>query len=154
MSDMLDHIDRGILARVQVDCTLPSERIADEVGISPSAVQRRLKRMRETGVILSQVAVLDPRKLGNPLSLIAALEVEREKKELLLQLRQWLNRAAEVQQAFYVTGAADIILVVICPDMQAYDEFSQRLVEENRNVRRVTTSVSLQVYKRGLSVPV
>ncbi|MER8465651.1 Lrp/AsnC family transcriptional regulator [Mesorhizobium sp. M1396] len=152
-SSKLDKEDRQILNIIQRDCLRPVEQIAFETGLSASSVQRRVRRMRTEGVIERQVAVVDAKKLGFPLTFVAALEVERERKELLVRLKQWLEREEAIQQAIYVTGAADVILTVIAPDIEAYDELTQRLLEDNPNVRRLTTSVGLQVYKRGLFVP-
>ena len=55
---------------------------------------------------------------------------------------------------FYVTGEADFILVVTCPDTEAYDALMSRMVRENPNVRRFTTNVALSVLKRGLAIPI
>lgn len=149
----LDAEDRQILEIIQRDCLTPAEQIAFDTNMSASSVQRRIRRMRDDGIIQRQVAVVDAKKLGYPLTFIAALEIERERKELLVQLKRWLERETAVQQALYVTGAADIFLIVIAPDVEAYDEITQRLLEDNTNVRRLTTSVALQTYKRGLFVP-
>lgn len=65
-----------------------------------------------------------------------------------------LEREDAVQQAIYVTGAADVFLIIAARDVEAYDQITQRLVMENPNVRRVTTSVALQTFKRGLLVPI
>ena len=82
-----------------------------------------------------------------------SLEIEREHKELLQALRQWVQAEDAVQQAFYVTGDVDIVLVITACDMEEYDLLTQKLLEENRNVRRMTTHVMLQEYKSTLFVP-
>lgn len=153
ISTILDNEDRKILGIIQRDCSTPSEQIASDTGMSASSVQRRIRKMREDGIIQGQVTLVDAKKLGYPLTFLAALEIERERKELLSQLRRWLDKEDAVQQAIYVTGAADIILIVIAQDVEAYDAITQRLLENNPNVRRITTSVALQTYKRGLYVP-
>ena len=72
----------------------------------------------------------------------------------MAHLRKWLSEQEHVQQAFYVTGEADFILVVSVPDTESYDALMARLVSENPNVRRFTTNVALNVVKRGLTIPV
>jgi DNA-binding Lrp family transcriptional regulator len=59
-----------------------------------------------------------------------------------------------VQQAFYVTGEADFVLVVTAPDLESFDALTTRMMKENPNVRRFTTNVALGVVKRGLTIPV
>jgi DNA-binding Lrp family transcriptional regulator len=91
---------------------------------------------------------------GRPDFFVVALHVERERADLLAQLRKWLAAEENVQQVFYVAGEADFILVITCADTGAYDVFMSRMVRENPNVRRFNTHVALSVPKRGLTIPV
>jgi Lrp/AsnC family transcriptional regulator, leucine-responsive regulatory protein len=150
----LDRFDRKLLTLVQQDSAQTAEALAEQVGLSASAVQRRLKRLRETGVILSEIAVVDPLKLGKPNFFLTALEIERERPELIARLRLWMSAEDQIQQVYYVTGTADFVLVVVAPDVGAYDALMSRLMADNPNVRRFTTNVALGVGKRGLFVPV
>lgn len=150
----LDPFDRQLLNLLQEDADRTADQLAESVALSPSAIQRRIKRLRDRGVILRDIAVADHRKIGNPTFFIVALEVERERPELLAQLRKWLAAQAHVQQVFYVTGEADFILVITAPDTETYDALMSDLVMQNPNVRRFTTNVALSVIKRGLAVPV
>lgn len=150
----LDRFDRQLLNLVQEDSAQTAERLAEQVGLSPSAIQRRLKRMREQGVIVRDVAIVDPREVGRPTFFVVSLEIERERPELLAQLRDWIARHAEIQQAFYVTGETDYVLIVTARDTEAFDGMMSRLVKENPNVRRFTTNVVLGLIKQGLTVPV
>jgi len=150
----LDPFDRQLLNLLQENAGLTADKLAESVALSPSAIQRRIKRLRSQGVILRDIAVADHRKIGNPTFFIVALEVERERPELLAQLRKWLAAQAHIQQVFYVTGEADFILVITAPDTETYDALMSALVTQNPNVRRFTTNVALSVIKRGLAVPV
>lgn len=150
----LDAFDRKLLVLVQRDASRSADVLAAEVGLSPSAVLRRLKRLREQGVIVATTAVVDPIRVGRPSFFLAALEIERERPEHIARLRQWLAAETWVQQVYYVTGSADFVLVVVAPDVAAYDALMSRLMADNPNVRRFTTNVALGVGKRGLFVPI
>lgn len=150
----LDLFDRTLLNLVQEDGARTAEHLADHVALSPSAIQRRLRRLREAGVIARDVAIVDPRKVGRPTFFVVGLHVERERPELLAELRSWIARESQVQQAFYVTGEVDFVLVITAPDTEAYDELMARLVTENANVKRFTTNVALGIVKRGLTIPI
>lgn len=150
----LDRFDRQLLNLVQQDSSVAAERLAEQVPLSPSAIQRRLRRMREQGVIMRDAALVDPAKIGRPNFFIVSLEVERERPELLAQLRTWLNEQEHIQQAFYVTGEVDFVLIVTAPNMEDFDALMSRLMQENTNVKRFTTNVSLGLVKRGLNIPV
>jgi len=150
----LDRFDRQLLNLVQEDSGQTAERLAEQVELSPSAIQRRLRRLRDEGVIIRDCAIVDPAVVGRPNFFVVALQVERERADLLAQLRKWLAAEPHIQQAFYVTGEADFILVVTCPDTEAYEALMSRMMSANANVRRYTTSVALGVVKRGLTLPV
>lgn len=149
-----DSFDLKILDLVQDDAGATADKLAEQVGISASSVQRRLRRLREDGVIAREIAVLDPRKLGRPMSFVVSVQVERETPDRLARFRQWLIAEPHVQQVFYVTGETDYILVVVTPDAESYDSLMARMVGDNPNVKRFTTQVTLNVIKRGLRIPV
>lgn len=150
----LDRFDRRLLTLVQEDAGRTAEQLAEQVPLSPSAIQRRLRRLREEGVIQRETAIVDPQRVGRPTFFIVSLQIERERPELLAQLRRWLAAQEHVQQAFYVTGEADFVLVVAAPDTETYDALMGRLIAENPNVSKFVTNVALSVVKRGLSVPI
>lgn len=150
----LDRFDRQLLNLVQADAAQTAEQLAAHVGLSPSAIQRRLKRLREQGVITRDAAIVDPRAVGRPTFFVVSLEIERERPELLAQLREWLMKRVEVQQAFYVTGETDFVIIVTARDTEAFEAMMAQLVQENPNVRRFTTNVVLNLLKQGLTIPV
>lgn len=150
----LDSFDRRLLQLVQRNASQTAEELAAVVPLSPSAIQRRLRRLREEQVILHDISVVDPKKVGRPTFFIVALQVERERPELLVSLKRWLSEEKNIQQVFYVTGEADFILVVTATDTDSYDALMARLVGENPNVRRFTTNVALGVVKQGLEIAV
>jgi Lrp/AsnC family transcriptional regulator, leucine-responsive regulatory protein len=153
MSSELDKADRRILSILQKDARRPAELIGAEVGLSASAVQRRIVRMREEGVILAEVALVDPKRAGRPLTMIVDVEVERERPELLASLKQWIAAEPCIQEAWYVTGAGDYVLVAVARDVDDFEALMQRMVADNANVRRFQTRVALSTLKRGMLVP-
>lgn len=149
----LDRFDRQLLNLVQHDAGQTADRLAEQVALSPSAIQRRLRRLREQGVITCDAAIVDPRKAGRPTFFIVSVQVELERPELLAQLRTWLNLQEQIQQAYYVTGEADFVVVVAAHDTETFDALMARMVGENPNVSRFTTNVALNVIKRGMRIP-
>ncbi|KUJ68128.1 ArsR family transcriptional regulator [Streptomyces albus subsp. albus] len=149
----LDHLDYAILDRLQRDARTIAELIAVEVGLSTAAVQRRIKRLRETGVIAREVAVLSPKALGLAMTFIVEVEMEHERPEVLEEFRARMDADAHVQQCYYVTGSHDFVLIVTTRDMADFDTFTQRTFFGNTNVRRFTTSVVMRPAKVGLTLP-
>lgn len=149
----LDRFDHHLLRLVQEDASQTAEQLAEQVALSPSAIQRRLRRLREEGVIERDISVVDAHKMGRYTVFVVSLQVERERPELLGELRRWLAAQEQIQQAYYVTGEADFVLLIAASDMETYDALMARLVTENPNVKRFTTNVALGVVKRGLTIP-
>jgi DNA-binding Lrp family transcriptional regulator len=154
MPPALDELDRKILALVQQDARRAAEAIGAEIGLSASAVQRRIARLREEAVITAEVAIVDPKSVGRSLTLIVDIEVERERPELMAALKHWIAGEPAIQEAWYVTGDGDFVLIVTARDVEDYDALMQKLVSENTNVRRFRTRVALGTLKRGCRVPV
>ena len=153
MRNTLDSFDRRILDIVQRDGELTADAIGERIGLSASATLRRLRRLKAEGAIAATVAIVDPATIGKPTFFIVALEIERERPELLAQLRRWFAGEDQVQQVYYVTGSADFVLIITAPDVDSYDALMARMIADNSNVRRFTTNVALGIGKRGLFVP-
>ena len=152
-SAQLASLDRKLLAELQKDVSLNSEILGDRIGLSASAVLRRLKTLRRAGVITSEVAVLDADATGYSLTLVALIELERENVSSRGNLNRWCCEQAQVQQAYYTTGSTDLILVVLAKSIPDFDALMSALQEANPTVRRITTNVTIEVFKKGLEVP-
>lgn len=148
----LDARDIAILRILQRDNKTPQRRIAERVNLSAPAVQRRIKRMEEAGVIAANVAVLDPGKVGRAITMFVAVEMESERTDLFDAARRAFAAAPEVQQCHYVTGEADFILVVVVAQMADYEALTRRLFFANNNVRRFRSFVSMQRVKTGMEI--
>ena len=149
----LDRLDIRLLAELQADAALTNDQLAERVALSASAVQRRVRRLESSGVIERRIALVDPAKVGRTAHFIVGVEVERERPELVKKLRDWVAAEPAVQQAYYVTGTADYVLVVVTRDIGEFDALMSEMMLANPNVRRFTTQVVMSTVKRGLAVP-
>ena len=150
----LDRLDARLLTELQADSSLTNDQLAERVGLSASAVQRRVRRLESARVIERRVALVDPGKVGRTAHFIVGIEVERERPELVKKLRDWVAQEPAVQQAYYVTGTADYVLVIVTRDLNEFDALMSEMMLANPNVRRFTTQVVMSTVKRGLVVPV
>ena len=150
----IDSFDLKLLQRVQRDARTPAEQLGAAVGLSGSAVLRRLKHLREIGVIDREVAVVAADKLGPRLRIVAGIELERDRADQLGNLIESLRERPEIQQAYYVSGAADLLLIVIVADITHYDRLTAELVAKHSTIKKITTSVVFRELKASLEVPV
>ncbi len=154
MSTSLDTFDRALLNLVQKDARMTAEAIGEIIGLSPASVHRRLKRLREKRVILSEVAILNGQMLEKGMTFIVSVEVERERADLLDAFRKDMKSLPEVQQCYYVTGETDFVLIIKVHDMEEYERFTKEAFFDNSNIRRFRTSVVMSEVKAGLGIPV
>ena len=117
-------------------------------------MQRRIQRLRKSGVIVAEVAIVDPVATGQAMTFVIGVELEHERADMLDAFRRAARADPNVQQCYYVTGAADFILIVLARDMADFEAFTRRLLFDNANVRRFTTSVVMSRDKVGNGVPV
>lgn len=150
----LDSADRQLLALIQEDSATPIHALAAATGLSTASVQRRLRRLRERGVIAREVAVIDPAAAGIGMSFVVMVELERERIDQLDAFRRKVLREPHVQQCYYVTGEADFVLVCVARDMAEFEELTRRLFFGDENVRRFRTSVVMGRTKVGLTLPI
>ncbi|CAM3786958.1 Leucine-responsive regulatory protein [Vibrio aerogenes CECT 7868] len=149
----LDDFDKKILELMQKNSRIPTETIAEQIGLSTSAVQRRLKKMREEKVILNEIVVVAPQYLTHTMTFIAGMEIERDNYEVLARFKAWAKAKDNIQQIYYVTGQVDLMIVVTAADAVAYDAFIELLMQENPQIQRVKTHVVLDKPKQSFYVP-
>lgn len=148
----LSPADIVILNTLQSDARTSLETLSDLTGLSVASVQRHVKKMRDSGVILGDVALLDPAKVGQAMTFIVMVELERERLDQIDVFTRRANLEAQVQQCYYVTGEADFCLVCTARDMDDFEALTQRLFFEDANVRRFRTSVVMGRRKVQLKV--
>ncbi|MFG2001448.1 Lrp/AsnC family transcriptional regulator [Spirillospora sp. NPDC048911] len=150
----LDEIDYLLLGLVQVDAARPLHELGDEVGLSPSAVQRRLARLRAGGVIRAQVAVLEPRAVGATLTAVVLVALADDDAAHHEGFRARMRAEPAVQQCFNIVGQWDYVVVLVTADLASNREVSRRLfVGAATNVRRFETLPAYETVKSGLAVP-
>ena len=151
----MDAFDRKILAIYQQGTRRPAAEIGELVGLSAAAVQRRLKRLRESGAVRAEIAHLDGAALGVPVTCVVLLTLASRPnpRAHLDRFKREMRAEPMVQQCYQVTGAADIVLVVSAPSLEAYGAFVRRRIEGDEAVVRYETHVVLDPVKVGLALP-
>ncbi|MBS0450021.1 MAG: Lrp/AsnC family transcriptional regulator [Proteobacteria bacterium] len=150
---VLDAYDRQLLVILQKDNRTPLRVLAEQVHLSTAAVQRRIRRMEDAGVITANAAVVDPDKVGQAITILVEVHAERTQTPDLDAMKAALS-GPEVQQCYYVTGDADFVLVLTVSTMAEYEALARRLFYDNKNVQWFRTVVVMDRVKVGLNVPV
>lgn len=145
---IIDDIDRRLLDLLQTDASLSNQDLAELAHVSAPTALRRIKRLRETGLIERQVALLQPEALaavlGQGLTALVEITLERQGAEQLDAFEQRAIADAAVQQCYRVSPGPDFVLVVHSPNMSAHLALTQRLFTSDANVRNVKAFFSVK----------
>ena len=134
---ILDDLDRRILNILQVDASHTNAELAELVHISPPTCLRRVKQLRENGVIERQVAIVAPDKVGSRLSAIVEITLDVQAADRMEEFESVVADEAAVLQCYRVSPGPDFVLVVQMADMPAYHALAHRLFTTHSNVRNV-----------------
>jgi Lrp/AsnC family leucine-responsive transcriptional regulator len=153
----LDSTDLALLAQLQDDSALSNQDLAAKVHVSPATCLRRVKRLREAGLIEREIAVLNPQKLaeilGHGLEAVVEISLDRQGNEEQQAFEQRVSADDAVQQCYRVSPGPDFILVVVARDMQDYLALAQRLFTSDANVRNVKAFFSVRRAKFRPRIP-
>ena len=156
--DSINKLDRHLLRILQADGRATFDVMGEAVGLSPSAVLRRVKRLEDTGVIERYVALVKPVAVG--LSLMAYINVRLEKHSEALQrnprdqFRASVQVWPEVVECAALSGEMDYLLRVAVPDMAAYSRFVMDTLLKHPSVQDCKTSFVLDQVKATTALPV
>ena len=153
MAVTLDEIDLRILEELQRDSSRTNVRLSRAVGLSAPACLRRVRRLRASGAIRREMAVLDPKVAGLHMAVLAGVVLERETRELIGNFKRRMQEDPAVAQCWYVTGQFDFLVLVRIRDIGEYEALGERLFHSDPNVKRYESLVVLDEVKRDLAVP-
>jgi Lrp/AsnC family leucine-responsive transcriptional regulator len=148
----LDEFDLAVLGIVQRDRETPLRVIAERVNLSTAAVQRRLRRLEELGVITANIAVVDPSLVGKPITVIVEVHIHRVQIDPLNEIKRRFS-GPEVQQCYYVSGEADFVLILSVATMEEYMDIANRLFYTCEDVKWFRSTVVMDRVKVGLTIP-
>jgi Lrp/AsnC family leucine-responsive transcriptional regulator len=133
----LDATDWRLLDLLQTDASLTNQALADAVHVSPATALRRVKRLRDAGVIEHICALLAPSFSGRGLHAICEVTLDRQGAEHLDAFEARAVALEAVQQCWRVSPGPDFVLVLWLRDMPAFHALTQTLFTQDANVRNV-----------------
>jgi DNA-binding Lrp family transcriptional regulator len=144
----IDATDLTLLDLLQTDASRSNQALAELARISPPTCLRRIKRLRDLGLIERQVALLDSdqmaKVLGHGLTAVVEVTLDRQGSEYCDAFEARVVADDAVQQCYRVSPGPDFCLVVVARDMPDYLALAQRLFTSDANVRNVKAFFSLK----------
>lgn len=138
---------------IQQDASQSVEKIAATVGSSKSPVWARLKKLKDTGVINKEVALLDPDKVGQSEVFFIAVKTDQHEEGWLERFSTAVLDMPEIQEAHRLAGEIDYLLKVRVSDTRAFDDFYKQLVARVR-LFAVTSSLSMETLKSTTEIQI
>ena len=148
----MDKTDLKILRILQADASKPIAEIARLVNLSQTPCWNRIRRMEAEGVIKGRVALVDSRKVGLGLTAFVAVEAQHHNREWAANFRRLVQSMPEVMESFRMAGDIDYLLRVVVPDMDAFDDFYNRLID-GAAPKNVTSRFSMETVSTRTVLP-
>ncbi|HEY5754804.1 MAG TPA: Lrp/AsnC family transcriptional regulator [Steroidobacter sp.] len=143
MDTPLDDADYRLLELLQEDARTPMSKLAELVDLSEPACYRRVQRLKREKVIEREVAVVSPRTMGWPLTMIVLVTLERERAATIDQFIRKLQSVPEILEAWYVTGDYDFALKVVAQDMESFEMLTRNVLYADNFVKTFKTLVTM-----------
>lgn len=150
---MLEQKDRRILAELQRDSRLTTQELADKVGMSSSAVWRRVRSLEQAGIIDRYAVIVNPKKAGFGLSSIVHVSLARHEQSNVEHFVHEVLQQPEVLECFATSGEADFHLRVVVKDIDAYNAFLDDFIFRLPGVSQVRSNIVLKEIKVDTALP-
>ncbi len=150
----LDEFDKRLLRLLQQNNRMTADELGELVSLSGSAVQRRLKRLRDEKIIEADVSIISPVAGGIGVTCIVDVILENGNFRALEKFKTAMRKCTEVMQCYFVTGTYDFVIIVNARDMQHYEEFSKEWLMNNPNVKHFYTHVVMDKVRVGYEIAI
>jgi Lrp/AsnC family leucine-responsive transcriptional regulator len=150
--EQLDAIDRRILRALQADGRMPNLKLAETVGLSPTAVLARVQRLTRDRFILGYEARLNPLKLGSGMLVFVEVLLDRTTPNVFDQFKAAVQVRPEIQECHMVAGGFDYLLKLRAADMNAYRQFAGAVLWQLPGVRETRTYAVMEEVKNSAAL--
>lgn len=149
----IDLIDRKLLELLQKDATMPIAELAQQVNLSQTPCWKRIQRLKETGVIYSQVALCNPHKLGVGTTVFISVRTNQHTAAWADQFTHAVQDMPEILEAYRLSGGTDYLLRVVVSNINDYDRVYKQLVY-GVSLYSVNSSFAVEQVKYSTALPV
>jgi DNA-binding Lrp family transcriptional regulator len=150
----IDAIDCQILELLQKNGRMTVKEMSEQLGLSPTPIFERSKKLERAGIIDHYAAILNSDKIGKKLFAFAHISLKDHSKQLVEQFTQQITQLPQVMECHYTTGDTDFILKILLDDMEMYRDFVLTRLFEMSNIGKIETYLSLSVLKKSNFIPV
>lgn len=140
----LDDIDRAILRLLRLDARMTTTKLADEVGLSPSACLRRIRHLEHSGVIHGYTAIIDQSSRETMMVVIVNISLERQTEDYFRRFETGVRKHPEIRECYLMTGAADYLLHVEVENAAEFERIHTEVLSTLPGVSRIQSSFTIR----------
>lgn len=149
----LDETDLRLLRVLQGAPSLSVAELSERIGLSQTPCWRRLKRLEEAGVIVRRALVLDARKLGLEVNVLAHIKLKTHDEETLEALENAAGTHPEIIECFLMSGESDYIMRVVARSIEEYERFLKKTLLHLPGVASIHSNFALKTVKMTTDLP-
>jgi Lrp/AsnC family transcriptional regulator len=150
----LDHTDRRILEILQQEPGINAAEVGEKIGLSQSAVWRRMQTLREHGVIVDQPVKIDREKVGLNTMVFAHVKLTSHGRSNLAEFSEAVQEFPEVLDCYVMLGNVDFLLRIVTEDIKAYEQFFFEKLSQLPGIQEVNSSIVLSDIKHTSVLPI
>jgi Lrp/AsnC family transcriptional regulator, leucine-responsive regulatory protein len=145
----MDALDSKILSALATDSSMTSERLGEQIGLSPSATHRRIKLLEGDGMILGYGAKLSRRARGNPTTVFVSVTLSDQRRETMEAFEAALAQTPEIIEAHLMSGDSDYLLKADIPESDSFERVHREVLAALPGVHRLVTHFSIRTVVSG-----
>ncbi|MCK5324548.1 MAG: Lrp/AsnC family transcriptional regulator [Woeseiaceae bacterium] len=150
----IDQVDRKILDLLQSEPGINASAIGERIGLSQSAVWRRMQGMRDEGIICDQAVKIDREKIGLNTMVFAHVKLTSHGRSNLAAFAEAVKSYPEVLDCYVLLGNVDFLLRIVTEDIKAYEQFFFERLSQLPGIQEVNSSISLSEIKHSTVLPI
>ena len=150
----LDRHDLLLLGELQRDSRQTVQQLAARIGLSSTPCWKRVKDLEAAGIVRGYTALIDRRKVGLPLCVIAEVNLSRHSIDNARRFEQAVNDCPQIVSCYSTAGEADYVLKVLATDIESYERFLHEIAFRLPGVTHVRSSVVLKEVKQESRLPI
>jgi Lrp/AsnC family leucine-responsive transcriptional regulator len=150
----MDTTDRDLLRELQENSKQTTKALSIKLGLSPTAVYERIKRLERTGVIRKYVALLDPAAVSRNFRVFCQVKLDQHIRRQVISFEKEVLELEEVVSCYHLGGEYDYLLEICVEDMQAYREFMVTKLTAIQHIGSTHSSFVINTVKQTTELPV
>ena len=150
----IDSVDRKILGLLQSEPGINASAIGEQIGLSQSAVWRRIQGLRDEGIIRDQPVKIDREKVGLNTMVFAHVKLTSHGRSNLSEFADAVSEYPEVLDCYVLLGSVDFLLRIVTEDIKAYEQFFFEKLSQLPGIQEVNSSIVMSDIKHTTVLPI